>query len=110
MAPPPVSTNGDTILTAGILKEGSLTITVPSYGVNIHRYECGAAARRELLIIPEIIVVAFDSEPVFEVKSVSRHDSARVRWLVGDPPNGGLLLEETGPLNCHLMSDFLSRG
>jgi hypothetical protein len=67
MAPPPVSTNGDTILTAGILKEGSLTITVPSYGVNIHRYECGAAASRELLIIPEIIVVAFDRDPVLRL-------------------------------------------
>src|SRR5208282_4719948 len=29
MAPPPASTNGDTILTAGTLKEGSFTITVP---------------------------------------------------------------------------------
>src|SRR5208283_5416934 len=26
-------------------------------GVNIHRYECGAAARQELLTIPEIVVI-----------------------------------------------------
>jgi hypothetical protein len=32
-------------------------------GVNIHRYECSAAVRRELLIIPEVIVVAFDRQP-----------------------------------------------
>jgi hypothetical protein len=29
MAPPPASTNGDTILTPGILKEGSFTIAAP---------------------------------------------------------------------------------
>jgi len=29
-------------------------------GVNVRRYECSAAARRELLIIPEIITVALD--------------------------------------------------
>ena len=78
--------------------------------MNIHRYECGAAARRELLIIPEIVVVAFDREPVLEVKSVYRHYTTRVRRFVGNPADGGLLLEETGTLNCHLMSDFLGRG
>ena len=29
MAPPPASTNGDTILTAGTLKEGSFTMATP---------------------------------------------------------------------------------
>src|SRR5271166_2668388 len=33
-------------------------------GVNIHRYECGAAAPRERLMIPEIIVIPFNREPV----------------------------------------------
>jgi hypothetical protein len=28
--------------------------------MNIHRYECSAAALQEFLIIPEIVVVAFD--------------------------------------------------
>ena len=81
-----------------------------SRGVNIHRYECGAAARQELLTIPEIVVIPFGREPVLEVKSVSGHHAARVRWLVGDPARGGLLVEETGTLKCHLISDFLSRG
>src|SRR5208283_407348 len=81
-----------------------------SRGVNIHRYECAAAARQELLTISEIIVIPFGREPVLEVKSVSGHHAARVRWLVGDPARGGLLVEETGTLKCHLISDFLSRG
>ena len=56
-----------------------------SRGVNIHWYECGATAPRERLMIPEIVVIPFDREPVLEVKSVSGHHAARVRWLVGDP-------------------------
>src|SRR5579864_2661282 len=81
-----------------------------SRGVNIRRYECGATATRERLMIPEIVVIPFDREPVFEVKSVSRHHTARVCWLVGDPAGSGLLLEETGTLNSDLVSDFLSPG
>ena len=61
-------------------------------------------------MIPEIVVISFDREPVLEVKSVSGHHAARVRWLVGDPAGSGLLLEETGTLNCDLVSDFLSPG
>src|ERR1700687_25624 len=72
-----------------------------SRGVNIHRYECGAAIRQELLIIPEIVVIPFDREPVLEVKSVSGHHAARVRWLGGDPAGSGLFLEEIGNLHCH---------
>ena len=60
--------------------------------------------------IPEIIVIAFDREPVLEVKSVTGHHAARVRWIVGDPVGGGLLLEKTGTLNGQLISDFLSPG
>src|SRR5208282_2055590 len=81
-----------------------------SRGVNIHRYECGATAPRERLMIPEIIVIPFDREPVLEVKSVSGHHTARVRWLVSDPVGGGLLLEKTGTLDGQLIFDFLSRG
>ena len=113
MAPPPASTNEDTILTPGmlkgILKEGSFTNGSTSRSVNIHRYECGAAAG-QLLTISEIIVIPFEREPVLEVKSVSGHHAARVRWLVGDPAAGDLLVEETGALNRHFISYFLSPG
>ncbi len=78
------------------------------HSVNIHRHECGAAAPRERLMIPEIIVIPFDREPVREVKPVTGHHAAGVRWLIGDPIGGGLLLEETGTLNGQLIFDFLS--
>src|ERR1019366_8248331 len=32
----------------------------PSPGVTIHRYECAAAARQELLIIPDTLLTPFD--------------------------------------------------
>jgi hypothetical protein len=51
------------------------------HGVNIHRYECDAADRRELLIIPEIIVVALDRQPLLKVKPIrpSRRQSSLPR-------------------------------
>ena len=61
-------------------------------------------------MIPEIVVVPFRRESVLQVKSVSDHHAARVRWLIGDPAGSGLLLEETRTLNCDLVSDFLSPG
>jgi len=50
-------------------------------------------------MIPEIVIVTLDREPVLEVESVSGHQAARVRCLVGDPDVSGLLLEKTGALN-----------
>jgi len=90
----------------GNFEGGKLRNGSPSRGVNIHRNECGAAAGRELLPISEIIVIAFDREPVLEVKSVSGHHAARVRWLVGDPIAGSLLVEETGALNLEPSLHF----
>jgi hypothetical protein len=48
-------------------------------------------------MIPEIVVIPFDREPVLEVESVSGHHAARVRWFVGDPAGSGLLLEKPEP-------------
>lgn len=37
-------------------------------------------------MIPEIVVIPFDRKPVHEVESVSGYHAARVRRLVGGPP------------------------
>ena len=37
-------------------------------GVDIHRYDGGSAARQELLVIAEIVVIAFDCEPFLQVE------------------------------------------
>ena len=61
-------------------------------------------------MIPEIVIVALDREPVPQIKSISGHHAARVGWSIGNPTVSGLLLEEPGTLNCHFMSEFLSPG
>src|SRR5208282_507434 len=79
-------------------------------GVDVHRYEGLAAARQEVFMIPEIVIVALDREPVLQIESISSHHAARVGWSIGYPTVSGLLLEEPGTLNCHFISNFLSRG
>jgi hypothetical protein len=84
----------------GILKEGSFTNGSTSRSVNIHRYECGAAAG-QLLTISEIIVIPFDREPVLEL---NRYPAITPPEFVGSlvvPLD--LLVEETGALNRHLI-------